>query len=278
MATAVDNLTFWAEVPMKSIRCIPLFIAAFAWASVLSAAQDAVLVETKVKTITIDPYSQSPVIVLETVADMKLLPIWIDIPEARAIAMELEQVKAPRPLTHDLIRNILQKLGTKVQRAAVTELRNNTYIALLSLTVNGREMEIDCRPSDAIAIALRMKAPIFVSGQVLAKAKPLPTESGRAGRTQTKLGIQAQELSAELAKLLDSQQERGVLVAAVEAGSIAMKAGIERGDIITKANDRIIVSAGDLEAAVEALKAPAQLKLEIIKKGKPTTVVIDLPL
>jgi bifunctional DNase/RNase len=263
---------------MKSIRSLALLLVTFAQVTELRAAQDAVLIETKVKTVTIDPYSQSPVVVLETVGDMKLLPIWIDVPEARAIAMELEQVKAPRPLTHDLIRNIIQKLSANLERVAITELRNNTYIAVLSLTVQGRKLDIDCRPSDAIAVALRMKAPIFASAQVLAKAKPLPAESGRAGRAQTKLGIQAQELTAELAKLLDSQQERGVLVAVVEAGSIAMKAGIEPGDIITKANGKTILSAGDLESAVEAVKAPAQLKLEVIKKGKPTTVVIDLPL
>jgi len=263
---------------MKSIRCLAFLIVAFAQASELSAAQDAVLVETKVKTVTVDPYSQSPVVILEAVTDKKLLPIWIDVPEARAIAMELEQVKPPRPLTHDLIRNILQKFGAKLNRAAVNELRNNTYLAVLSLTVNGREIEVDCRPSDAIAVAMRMKAPIFVSAQVLAKSKPVPAESGRAGRAQTKLGIQAQDLTAELAKLLDSLQERGVLVAAVEAKSIAMKAGIEPGDIITKVNDKTILSAGDLESAIEAVKAPTQLKLEVIKKGKPTTVAIDLPL
>lgn len=263
---------------MKSIRWLALSIVVFAQVAELSAAQDAVLVETKVKTITVDPYTQSPVVVLETVTDKKLLPIWIDVPEARAIAMELEQIKAPRPLTHDLIRDLLQKLGANLQRAAITELRNNTYIAMLSLSVKGQKLEIDCRPSDAIAIALRMKTPIFASAQVLAKSKPLPAESGRAGPAQTKLGIQAQDLTAELAKLLDSQQQRGVLVASVESGSIAMKAGIEHGDIITKANDKTILSAGDLESAVQAVKAPAQLKLEIIKKGKPTTVVIDLPL
>jgi hypothetical protein len=264
---------------MKSIRwLVAILIVVFAQVAELRAAQDAVLVETKVKTVTVDPYTQSPVIILETIADKKLLPIWIDVPEARAIAMELEQVKAPRPLTHDLIRNILQKLGASLQRAAITELRNNTYIAVLSLNVKGKELEIDCRPSDAIAVALRMKAPIFASAQVLAKSKPIPAESGRTGPAQTKLGIQAQDLTAELAKLLDSQQQRGVLVASVESGSVAMKAGIEPGDIITKANDKSVLSGGDLESAVQAVKAPAQLKLEVIKKGKPTTVVIDLPL
>lgn len=263
---------------MKSIGWLVLSIIFFTQVTELSAAQDAGLVETKVKTVVMDPYTQSPVVVLETVTGNKLLPIWIDVPEARAIAMELEQVKAPRPLTHDLIRSLLQRLGVNLQHAAITELRNDTYIAVLSLSVKGQKLEIDCRPSDAIAIALRMKAPILASAQVLAKSKPMPAESGRAGHAQTKLGIQAQDLTAELAKLLDSEQQRGVLVAAVEVGSVAMKAGIERGDIISKANDRTILSAADLESAVHAVKAPARLKLEIIKKGKPTTVVIDLPL
>lgn len=263
---------------MKSIRWLALSAVVFAQGAHLSAAQDAVLVETKVKTVTLDPFTQSPVVVLETLTDKKLLPIWIDVPEARAIAMELEQVKAPRPLTHDLIRNMLQLLGAQLQYAAVTELRNDTYIAVLSLSVKGQKVELDCRPSDAIAVALRMKAPIFATAQVLAKSKPLPAESGRAGLAQTKLGIQAQDLTAELAKLLDSEHQSGVLVASVESGSIAMSAGIERGDIITQANDTTIQSADDLESVVQAVKAPAQLKLDIIKKGKPTTVVIDLPL
>jgi bifunctional DNase/RNase len=263
---------------MKSIRWLAFLMVTFARIAELNgAAQDTAFIETRVKTITVDPYTQSPVVILETVADKKLLPIWIDVPEARAIAMELEQIKAPRPLTHDLIRNILQNLGAKVQRAAVTELRNNTYIALLSLSVNGRPLEVDCRPSDAIAIALRMKAPIFASEQVLAKAKPPPAEAGRAGQAQTRLGIQTQDLTAELAKLLDSQQETGVLVAAVESGGISMKAGIAPGDIIVRANGKAIVSEADLESALQAVKSPAQLKLEVIKKGKPTTVMIDLP-
>ncbi|HKY07864.1 MAG TPA: bifunctional nuclease family protein, partial [Candidatus Binatia bacterium] len=122
----------------------------------------------------IDPNSQSPVVVLETITDKKPLPIWIDVPEARAIALELEHVALPRPLTHDLIRNILQSLGATLQRITITELRNSTYFANLSLATKNRVMQVDSRPSDAIAIALRMKAPIFVSTQVLAKSKPMP--------------------------------------------------------------------------------------------------------
>jgi uncharacterized protein len=243
----------------------------------LLAAQDAAVVETRVKTLLVDPNSQSPVVVLETLSDKRPLPIWIDIPEARAIAFELEQVKTPRPLTHDLIRNILQGLGATLQRVTITDLRNSTYFALLSVSSRGQELQIDSRPSDAIAIALRMKAPIFATHQVLAKSKPLPAASGRAEQTQKKLGIQAQDLTVELAKLLESQQQKGVLVTEVTLGSTAMKAGIQRGDIITKANEQTIQSVSDLESLIQSAKSPTQIKLEVIKKGKPTTIVVDLP-
>jgi hypothetical protein len=224
----------------------------------------------------IDPNSQSPVVVLETVVDKKPLPIWIDVPEARAIALELEHVSLPRPLTHDLIRNILQSVGATLQRITITELRNSTYFANLSLATKEKVIHIDSRPSDAIAVALRMKAPIFVSTQVLAKSKPLPGPSGRAEQTQKKLGFQAQDLTVELAKLFDSQQQKGVLVTDVAAAGAATKAGLQRGDIITKANDQAISSTLELESVIQTVKAP-QLKLEVIKKGKPTTIVIDLP-
>jgi uncharacterized protein len=265
------------EVRMKLKLWVLLSYLTFVYASELQAAQGSASVETKVKTVMIDPNSQSPVVILETVPDKKLLPIWIDVPEARAIAIEIEQIKTPRPLTHDLIRNILQGVGATLQRATITDLRNSTYFAVLSLSLKGQELQIDSRPSDAIAVALRMKAPIFATPQVLAKSKPVPSQPTRGEQTQKKLGIQAQDLTAELANLLDSQQQKGVLVTEVTIGSNAMKAGLQRGDIIIKANEQMISSASELESLIQSAKAPSQIKLEVIKKGKPTTLVIDLP-
>ena len=244
---------------------------------VVQSAQELASVETRVKTLFVDPNSQTPVVVLESIADKKTLPIWIGVPEARAIALELEHVSLPRPPTHDLIRNLLQSLGATLQRVTITELRGSTYFATLSLFVKEKTVQIDSRPSDAIAIALRMKAPIFVSTQVLAKSKPLPVAPARAEAAQKKLGLQAQDLTAELAKLLESQQQKGVLVTDVMLGGAAMKAGLQRGDIITKANEQAIASTTDLETTIQSARAGSQLKLEVIKKGKPTTIVIDLP-
>jgi bifunctional DNase/RNase len=241
-----------------------------------TGAQEHPTVEARVKTMLVDPNSQTPVIILETVAEKRQLPIWIDVPEARAIALELEHVSLPRPLTHDLIRNILQSVGATLQRVTITELRNSTYFANLSLATKEKVLNVDSRPSDAIAIALRMKAPIYVSAQVLAKSKPLPAPTARAEQTQKKLGFQAQDLTTELAKLFDSQQQKGVLVTDVTASGLANKAGLQRGDIITRANDQAVASTAELESALQAAKSP-QFKLEVIKKGKPTTIVIDLP-
>ena len=241
----------------------------------LHGAQDS-SVEARVKTMLIDPSSQAPVVVLETVADKKPLPIWIDVPEARAIALELEHVSLPRPLTHDLIRNILQSVGASLQRVTITELRNSTYFAILALITKEKVMNVDSRPSDAIAIALRMKAPIFVSTQVLAQSKSVPAPVGPVQQSQKRLGFQAQDLTVDLAKLLDSQHQKGVLVTDVTAAGAAMRAGLQRGDIITKANDQAVGSTAELESAIQTAKSP-QLKLEVIKKGKSTTVMIDLP-
>lgn len=261
---------------MRPHYCLLISFFILLFGQDVQGAQESASVETRVKTLLVDPNSQTPVVVLETLVDKTQLPIWIDVPEARAIAVELEHVSLPRPLTHDLIRNILQSLGASLQRVTITELRGSTYFAILSLFVKEKVVQIDSRPSDAIAIALRMKSPIFVSTQVLTKSKPLPVPA-RGEPAQKKLGLQAQDLTAELAKLFDSQQQKGVLVTDVMLGGAAMKAGLQRGDIITKANEQAITSTTDLETAIQSGKSGSQLKLEIIKKGKPTTIVIDSP-
>ncbi|HZD42297.1 MAG TPA: bifunctional nuclease domain-containing protein, partial [Terriglobales bacterium] len=136
---------------------------------------------------------------------------------------------------------------------------------------------IDSRPSDAIAIALRTGAPIYASAEVLAKSKSLPTPALRTEPLQAKLGIQAQDLTPELAKLLHLSFQKGVLVADVADGSPAMSAGLQRGDVITRADQKRIESTKDLEALIEATKPPAKIELEVIKKGKPTLLMMDLP-
>jgi uncharacterized protein len=139
-----------------------------------------------VKGLTLDPLTNMPIVILKDVEGNRALPIWIGPNEANAIALEMERVITPRPLTHDLIRNILEGLQVKVARVVVNDLRENTFYAVIFLAVNGTEVAIDSRPSDAIALALRVKAPIFVAERVIREAKSIDlTEERPAEDTQS---------------------------------------------------------------------------------------------
>ena len=262
---------------MRHIHCLAILAVTALMTGIAYSAQEDTPIETKIKTMLVDPRTQTPVLVLETVADKTLVPIWIDVPEAKAIALELKHVPMPRPLTHDLIRNILEGIGATLQRVTITDIRDNTYFAVLTIRLNGKEFRIDARPSDAIAVALRMKAPTYISNKVLAKAKQIPTPDGNHEQLRRKLGIQAQALTRDIASLLDVQFQPGVLVAHVAQGSRAEGAGIERGDIIVSVNGRPVQTVSQLESFLEGFSLPGQLRFEVIKKGKPTSLVADLP-
>ncbi len=125
------------------------------------------MIEVYVQGITLDPITNMPIVVLRSKETNEVLPIWIGVFEANAIAMELECVERPRPMTHDLIKSLLQNLGAKVDYIVIHTLRDNTYFADIVLTVDGNQIKIDARPSDAINIALRTKSPIFVEEEVI---------------------------------------------------------------------------------------------------------------
>jgi bifunctional DNase/RNase len=242
----------------------------------LPAAQNGGAVEARIKTLMVDPNTQAPVVILESVSDKRLLPIWIDIAEARAIALEMEQVKLPRPLTHDLMRNVLDRLGATLERVLIADLKNSTYYALLFLKSKGQELQIDARPSDAMALALRMKAPVFIAAQVFAKSKTIPGAK-RLNENRLKLGVHAQDLTPELAAAFEAAGSSGVLVAAVDRGSPAAAAGIQGGDIIVRLNETPVKSTEEFDELLAAAKSPDKLRLEILKKGKPVIVQLELP-
>ena len=117
-----------------------------------------------------------PIVILKDLKGKNAIPIWIGILEASAIATEIEKIDLSRPMTHDLLKNILATLDVKVQKIEVTDLRDNTFYAIIHLNADGRELTIDSRPSDAIAIALRTKAAIFVSQKVIDKSRKVTVE------------------------------------------------------------------------------------------------------
>lgn len=130
--------------------------------------------------LTLDPVTKTPIVILKDMDNKLNLPIWIGLLEATAMATELEGIKMARPMTHDLLKNILTEMGGSVNSIEITELKENTYYALIYLSVAGRELTIDSRPSDAIALALRTKSPIYVAKAVLEASSVLQqSEEGK---------------------------------------------------------------------------------------------------
>jgi bifunctional DNase/RNase len=129
-----------------------------------------------VKGLMLDPISNSPIVVLKDEEDKIFLPIWVGIFEANAIALRLENVATPRPMTHDLLRSVLQELEAEVTRIEISDLRDSTFYASVHLKAGERVLLIDARPSDAIALALRTDAPIFVAQQVLDQAQTISAD------------------------------------------------------------------------------------------------------
>jgi bifunctional DNase/RNase len=123
--------------------------------------------EVQIYGVSFDMVGKQPIVLLKTIDDNRYLPIWIGHPEAAAILMKLQGADTPRPMTHDLMVDMLDQVETKVERISVNELRDNTFFATITLSVSGTEIEIDSRPSDALALAVRVQAPIFVAEDVI---------------------------------------------------------------------------------------------------------------
>jgi bifunctional DNase/RNase len=128
-------------------------------------------VEMKIRTLMMDPVTQMPIVVLRDASGTAILPIWVGVYEANAIALEIEKISTPRPMTHDLIKTILMGMEARVDRIVVNELKDDTFFATIWVEKNGEMMSIDSRPSDALAIALRTDSPIFVDESVLKNSR-----------------------------------------------------------------------------------------------------------
>ena len=128
-------------------------------------------IEMTIKGLMVDPITNMPIVILRDKEGDRVLPIWVGIFEANAIALQIENITTPRPMTHDLLRNVIHDLRASVQKIVVCDLQENTFYALIYLTFNGETVAIDARPSDAIALALRTRAPIFVEEGVIDHAK-----------------------------------------------------------------------------------------------------------
>jgi uncharacterized protein len=136
-------------------------------------------VEMKIRGLMMDPVTNMPIVVLKDVGSETVLPIWVGVYEANAIALEIEKVTTPRPMTHDLIKNLLLGLDTHVHKVVVNELRDDTFFAVIWMERDGKIISLDSRPSDALALALRLDCPIYVEEEVLKHSKQATASADR---------------------------------------------------------------------------------------------------
>ena len=224
------------------------------------------MIKMEIKGLLMDPVSNMPVVILRDAENGLFLPIWVGIFEANAIALEMEKVATPRPMTHDLLKNLLTELGTRVDRVVINELKENTFFARIHLTRGDSTLSVDSRPSDAIALALRFHGPILVSEELFAKAA-----AAHATPAAVHLwGLTVQDLTPDMARFFEADDVQGVLVSDVEHAGAAK--ALARGDIITALDDAPVTSVGDLTTRAEARPHADPVRLSVRRAGQALAV------
>ena len=234
-------------------------------------------VVVEVMRVGFDRTTEMPVVILRGKGDTRAIPIWIGHFEARAIAMELEGAAAPRPLTHDLLKSILQGAGVVFEKVLVSELKDKTYYARIFLTSDGKDFEVDSRPSDAIALALRFRKPILVARSLMEgdTALDLKDQSEPEDRSEPLVksvrGITVQEISQGLAASLGLSSTDGVLVSDVSGSENAV---LKRGDVILAVDSNPVTGVGIFQSMLAGMEGQT-LRLRVSRDGKEQ--VVDLP-
>lgn len=233
----------------------------------------AYFIEMEVKGIRVDALGQSPVVILADKEGKKALPIWIGLPEASAIDRELNQISTPRPMTHDLLYSILRQAQIKIKEVKIIQLKNHTYYATLSLISNKGPLDVDARPSDAIILALKAKAPILISTKILEEQGIALEKKESFGE---RYGIRIQELTSDLASHFNFKGEKGVLVSEVILGSSSEASGVKAGDIIVQVNSRDVGSIQEFEEVMDTLKGEGVVKLIIFRDNEYKEIKLRL--
>lgn len=216
-------------------------------------------VEVEVLRVALDETSRSPVVLLQDKEHRVALPIWVGLAEAQSIAMQLEGIQAPRPLTHDLMKNVLDSVGVEFRRVFIHELREGTYLARIELRSNGNDVAIDSRPSDGIALAVRFKKPIFVAAALLEQDQAVDLRTIRGADTMIVDGMTIQALTGELAEYFDLPAGSGVLVADVPPGGSPT---LRRGDVILAIDGSPVRDPEDFRRKMGAVSGRTSLEVQ----------------
>jgi len=225
--------------------------------------------QLKVHQVVVDPTSMQPVVFLADLSQERAMPIWIGPCEADAINGEMQGIKHPRPLTHDLLVRVIQKTNGKIQRVVITHRKENIYYATIVMQSGSSVVEIDARPSDSIVVALKSGAPLFVSKTLFSEAA-VPLREKQA--IEERYGLTIQDLTPMLAQSFSFNSTLGVLVADVRQGSRAEKDGLIRGDIFVELGEQTVKNEAGFKEALARGKTP--LPARIFRKGNFLPVIL----
>ena len=231
-------------------------------------------VQMEVKGIRLDVTGQSSVVILADKEGKRALPIWIGLLEAHAMDRELKNLASARPMTHDLLYSILGRVKAKVKEVKIVELKEHTYYATLFLKLSRGTVEVDARPSDAIVLALKSKAPIFVAETILMEQgiSLAKKEEGVAER----FGIRIQALTPALAAHFNFKGQKGVLVSEVISESPSEASGIKAGDIITKVGEEEVGGIGEFERAFDVSRKEGSVRVAIFRDEREIEITLPL--
>jgi bifunctional DNase/RNase len=229
-------------------------------------------VRVQVSRIGFDDQTGSHYVLLLDETESRELPILIGESEAQAIVLALHGIKPPRPFTHDLIRSIIGQTGNRVDRIVIADMRDEIYYA--TIYMDGGRYSIDSRPSDAIALAMGMNAPIYVNNKLFESAPKLGLGAGgKIPDTAHALGLTVEQLTPDLASAFGQPGGRGVLVSGVS--SSAEKAGVARGDIVVKVGDREVKALDDFSRQAAQFKRGGAVTLTLNRGGSNRTVTLE---
>ncbi len=249
--------------------CVLLTVMA---ACASNSAPDSTRVKVEVANVGVDKQGLPYVVLADTAGD-RVLPIMIGEAEAQGIAMELRGINPGRPLTYDLIRNLLETTGNHVERVEVTDVRDQTYYAMIFL--NKGRYHVDSRPSDAIAVALATHAPIYVDAKLFEGGTANVSVHGTIPPAVHGLGVTVQELTPEVAEHFGAKPGSGVLVADVSGP--ADRAGIARGDLITQIGEIPVRSIPDFAHSIARAGHDQPITVRIEHNGQLRQVTLQRP-
>jgi uncharacterized protein len=265
-----SNLLAWPWLVL-----VAMLAAACACTRGGTSPQSSGQVRVEIGDVGFDQQSGAHFVLLEDKTGKRSLPILIGEEEARAIMLELRGVRTERPLTYQLLRNVIQQTGNHVDRVVISDVRDQIYYAKIYLD-HGRYV-IDSRPSDAIALAMGTKAPVFVAPEVFrASGSEESASAGGIGpaHTMSALDVTVQELTPELARYFQVAPDSGVLIA--DVGPSADKAGVQRGDVLTEIDGRAVSSAEDFARSAANLNRDSRVILTVRRGGSIRKIAVEL--